>query len=169
VRAGQAGEKEVQYVLQWLDDRHKVINSVFLRGPNYDAQQFDHLVVGPFGVLNLETKNYSGTLRIDAHGTWTQQTAPHRTPQRITSPAFQVQRHRAVLQDILPENMPIHDIIVIANNGTIVEGRENCPVPVVTSDMLLSSIEKLGEYHILSDSQIEETYQEITKHVVSGP
>lgn len=165
-QVGQEGENEVRYALRWIGDRHKVIHGVVLKGPGYDAQQFDHLVVGSFGVLNLETKNFSGVLHIDAHGTWLQQTAPQRSPQRISSPVFQVQRHRRVLQAILPGCIPIHDLIVIANHGTIIEGRENCSVPVVTSDLLLSTVDELDKNQVLTEVQIEDTYQQVMKHVV---
>jgi hypothetical protein len=166
VAAGREGEQEVQYALKWLGPEYRVIHDVILKGAKLDGQQFDHIVVGPPGVISLETKNYSGTLRIDQYGVWTQQTRGE--ARRIDSPVFQVQRHRAVLQEILQGQAPIHDFIVLANSRVVIEGREHSAVPIVTADTLLQAVQSLGTNQVLAADQVELVYQRLLSHVSPG-
>ena len=58
-RYGIWGEEAVARTLSALDNRHRVFNDVVLPGGRGDI---DHVVVGPGGVLALDTKNYAGEI-----------------------------------------------------------------------------------------------------------
>lgn len=58
---GIRGEIEVGSRLNRLGKQYKVINDVMLDNSKRTSQ-IDHIVVSPFGIFVIETKNYSGTL-----------------------------------------------------------------------------------------------------------
>ena len=62
---GKAGENEVSFILQSLPEEYLVINNVIIpdqgSAPNRQyTTQIDHVVVSPYGIFVIETKNYSG-------------------------------------------------------------------------------------------------------------
>lgn len=59
-RAGRRGERSVEWRLRWLPNEYFVINDLMLnRGGGYTSQ-IDHVVVSPYGIFVIETKNISG-------------------------------------------------------------------------------------------------------------
>lgn len=61
------------------------------------------------------------------------------TKKGILSPVAQIDRHYAVLESILEnyvDSKNIHKIICIAHPTAIIEGEDNCHVPIVKSDVL---------------------------------
>ena len=58
---GGAAEKRVQRILSGLPQNEYItINDVLIRRPNGNTTQIDHVVVSPYGVFVMETKNYHG-------------------------------------------------------------------------------------------------------------
>ena len=127
---GEAGEKEVNYKLKWWLAEHSAYRSVAadcvskysggcIRIAAWDymkePQEIDHLLVGPAGVIHIETKNYVGTIRVDDTNYWDRdmRNAGHFTT--TESPAFQVKRHAALLSKIVGEDVPVCGIICLAN------------------------------------------------------
>lgn len=61
VSAGQVGENAVARRLRWLPkDEYFVINDLLLDRGNGYSTQIDHVVVSPYGVFVIETKNIYG-------------------------------------------------------------------------------------------------------------
>lgn len=59
--AGDVGEKAVARRLRWLPkDRYFVINDLMIEKRNGHTSQIDHVVVSPYGIFVIETKNISG-------------------------------------------------------------------------------------------------------------
>lgn len=63
--AGKAGEDEVSFVLRSLPQEYLVVNNVIIPDQVTDPNekyttQIDHIVVSPFGIFVIETKNYRG-------------------------------------------------------------------------------------------------------------
>ena len=57
---GAAGEHWTKEVLNKLPkDKYIVLNNVFIKS-NYGTHQIDHVVVSPFGIFSIETKQYNG-------------------------------------------------------------------------------------------------------------
>lgn len=76
---GKKGENSVARILKKLlrQDYH-VINDVVLPTP-YGSSQIDHIVVSPFGIFVIETKNYSGWIYGSEHGEyWTKNVYGHK-------------------------------------------------------------------------------------------
>ena len=59
--AGDVGERAVARKLRWLPkDRYFTINDLMLTRNNGNTTQIDHVVVSPFGIFVIETKNIYG-------------------------------------------------------------------------------------------------------------
>lgn len=137
-RLGKEAEENVNYVLRWLDTKkYIVLRNVYLKYNN-TTQEFDNIVISPFGVFNIETKGYSGKIKINKDMSWVK--VYENKEIGIENPIFQLQRHHKILEAIL-EDVNIVDLIVIGNESTVVEGIENSTVPVLKHDVLLSFIE----------------------------
>lgn len=148
-QAGIEGEERVEYALGWLPNEYAQIkrdciyfdkHCIRLLNKNFrdEIQEFDHIVVGPNGIFTIETKNYGGKIIIDKTGNWIQQKGNEK-PVGMANPVQQVDRHHRVLYSILKDIIPesdIIDIICISNERAIIDGEENCPIPVVKSDLL---------------------------------
>ena len=56
---GKVGENKVARILNSLPREYKVVNNVII--PNQrGTSQIDHIVLSPYGIFVIETKNYSG-------------------------------------------------------------------------------------------------------------
>jgi hypothetical protein len=142
---GKRGEKDIAYILNWLDkDKFKVFNDVKLKcnteNTPKESQQFDHIVISSNGIFNIETKNYNGDIEIKQDGSWTR--IINGEKRGWESPLFQIQRHRKVLENIIGNNYLIIDIVAIANTHSNVTGQENAPYHIVKADMLQYFIEQ---------------------------
>lgn len=56
---GKAGEKRVARKLDWLPKEYIILNDIMLP-TQYGTTQIDHIVVSPYGIFVIETKNYKG-------------------------------------------------------------------------------------------------------------
>jgi hypothetical protein len=61
VRAGRLGEASVTELLGRLSDDYFLVNDVML--PYYRGN-VDHVLIGPFGVMAIETKRWAGSIRV---------------------------------------------------------------------------------------------------------
>ena len=61
VRAGRLGETSVTELLGRLSDDYFLVNDVIL--PYYRGT-VDHVLIGPFGIMALETKRWAGSIRV---------------------------------------------------------------------------------------------------------
>lgn len=149
---GRAGEEAVDYVLKWLPDMYCVIekdcqgkyddNVIVLENASFidESQEFDHLVVGPQGIFNIETKNYAGKLTIDPNGNWFRLKKGETEWTAEENPAQQLFRHHMLLQSIVGDDVPIIDVICMAHPNLMISGQENSFIPVVKKDLLADFI-----------------------------
>lgn len=149
---GKAGEDAVDYVLKWLPDMFSVIekdcvgkysdNIILLENPALcdEAQEFDHLVIGPQGIFNIETKNYAGKLAIDKAGNWLRMKKGETEWCAEENPAQQIFRHRVLLQSIVGYQIPIIDVICLSHPSIMIVGQENSRIPVIKKDLLADFI-----------------------------
>ena len=169
---GEAGEREVNYKLKWWLAEHSAYRSIAadcvskysggcIRIAAWDymkePQEIDHLLVGPAGIIHIETKNYVGTIRVDDTNYWDRdmRNAGHFTT--TESPAFQVKRHAALLSKIVGEDVPVCGIICLANPNVKLQDADNSEIPVV----------KLGELPELLDALDKSTASPLTAQKVT--
>jgi len=56
---GERGEMRVASILDSIPEQYHVFNDVYLQNQGYSVQ-IDHVIISPYGVFAIETKNYSG-------------------------------------------------------------------------------------------------------------
>lgn len=143
---GLNGEKEVNYRLKWwisahpeyrmiASDCYSQYSASCIRIAAWDMlpepQEIDHLLVGPAGVIHIETKDYIGQINVKTTTFWQRDIRGDGTIIPFTSPAFQVQRHESVLRYILGSDVPIYGIICLSNKSVSLTDAERSDIPVV--------------------------------------
>lgn len=96
--AGLKGEAEVAKLLaEGLDNDYYVYNDITVRS-GFRRAQVDHLVVGPCGVVVIETKNWRGRITGDEQDkAWQQYRFEDSPARRVGNPLAQNRRHAEVI------------------------------------------------------------------------
>ena len=175
---GEKGEEEVEYALKWLvGDYIKLekdasgkygTKAIVLNNKGFvdEPQEFDHIVIGPQGVFNIETKNYTGKIIIDRDGNWIREQSDGRKVGE-RNPLQQSRRHEAVLRSIVGDDVPIISILAIANPKAIIQGAENSKVKLLKSDVLEEYISNYKGAVSYTKEKIQALADEIEKYRVS--
>lgn len=175
---GEKGEEEVEYALKWLvGDYIKLekdasgkygTKAIVLNNKDFvdEPQEFDHIVIGPQGVFNIETKNYTGKIIIDRDGNWIREQSDGRKVGE-RNPLQQSRRHEAVLRSIVGDDVPIISVLVIANPKAIIQGAENSKVKLLKSDVLEEYISNYKGAVSYTKEKIQALADEIEKYRVS--
>ena len=121
---GHIGEKRVTKKLTTLPpDQYFVFDDIMIPSRN-GTSQIDHVVVSPYGVFAIETKNYDGWIYGNAKDkTWTQVLNKH-TKHRFQNPLRQNYGHVKALEAVLSVK-GIHSIVAFANGTLKTELPEN--------------------------------------------
>lgn len=137
-KAGVEGEKSVSLILRQLSPEYIIFNDVMLR-TRKGSSQIDHIVVSPYGIFVIETKNYSGVIRgTDAMKYW-EKYYSNKPMQYFYSPVLQNSGHIKALSMALgipPEYM--QGIVVFTGNSVDMNGV--CSSTAIYINYLLSSI-----------------------------
>jgi len=174
---GEIGEQKVDYALKWLDTSYTILEKrskdrigkkcIYIANTDYidEKQEYDHIIVSNKGIFSVETKNYAGKLVIDQYGNWIRE--KNGEVEGVKNPIQQIRQHEKVLASFLPKECKIISVICIANDKAIIEGAENCIIPIVKSDMLVEFIENYNETDcILSDDQKNQCIKDIYNHML---
>jgi len=121
---GYIGERRVTKKLTTLPpDQYFVFDDIMIPSQN-GTSQIDHVVVSPYGVFAIETKNYDGWIYgNEKDKTWTQ-VLNKRTKHRFLNPLRQNYGHVKALEDVLSVK-GIHSIVAFANGTLKTELPEN--------------------------------------------
>ncbi|MGL5576150.1 MAG: nuclease-related domain-containing protein [Sarcina sp.] len=170
LNSGRSGEAKVNYTLKWLNNVG-VINNVKLKGKG-EIQQFDNIVISNSGIYHLEVKNIGGEngcrIKIQESGDWIREDNITGLEKGMQNPEFQLYRHQKVLEEFLIDQGflikgLVKGVIVIANENTIIEGRENAKQTIVKVDSLISYLES-KQHKVISDKDIVKIYNCISKY-----
>lgn len=170
IAAGKRGEEEVEYALKWIDNSYHVLHGkdgkIEIENKDFinESQEIDHIVVGPEGIILIETKAYSGDIYIDKNGNWYRVKNDEKTGMK--NPIQQVRRHEKLIRSFVPQNIPIQSYICIANSKATITGSQNSSVPIIKSDLLVEKIENSGKDSILSQDEIQKLIDLIRKHMI---
>lgn len=123
-------------------------------------------MIGPQGVFNIETKNYTGKIIIDRDGNWIREQSDGRKVGE-RNPLQQSRRHEAVLRSIVGDDVPIISILAIANPKAIIQGAENSKVKLLKSDVLEEYISNYKGAVSYTKEKIQALADEIEKYRVS--
>lgn len=58
---GRFGEIKVEHILKRLPKEYNTFNNVYLQDGKYSSQ-IDHVIISPYGIFVIETKNYKGDI-----------------------------------------------------------------------------------------------------------
>ena len=113
---GKMGEFAVAaHVKLYLDrDSYTLLNDCTLPDEQNQTTQIDHILLSPFGIFVIETKNYKGWIFGSQHQkTWTQKI--YKKSFKFQNPLHQNYKHQKVLEDILSDivdSQYIHSLVV---------------------------------------------------------
>ncbi len=178
-QAGARGEKEVDHRIQWWLPEHRGWQAVRkdCRGKYSDRcillqnrpqfpekQEYDHILVGPGGVILIETKNYGGEIQVVNNETWRRRRTGETGWKQEESPAYQVHRHELLLKSLLDPKVPVKSIICIANDATRIQNAQRSRYPIVPVRELARALDRLSAAsRPLSPAQVKAVQAAIEK------
>lgn len=137
-KTGLEGEKRVAAELEKLPEPYYIINDITVKHKGQKAQ-IDHVVVGPNGVIAIETKHIAGTMY--PQGTkWLVRRGYDRF---INNPQNQAYFGANLLAKVL--DYPVQAMVVLSHNESSWQGRQNKFCPVVHVFNLLNFISEMKE------------------------
>ena len=118
--AGAAGEKKVAaFLKKELSDEWLLLNDVEIKSNNKTAQ-IDHILVGPYGIVLIETKNVKGKISLTDDKQYWCQNKKYNT-KRFYSPTLQARGHEAAVKSIislfnLNQFIPIRSVVLFCDD-----------------------------------------------------
>ena len=149
---GRLGEFKVNFGTGLLLDRgvYRLIKNVTLPAGD-GTTQIDQLVVSPYGIFVIETKNMKGWIFGDPHqAQWTQQIYRHK--ERFQNPLRQNYKHVKAVQDLLglgPHQ--VFNVVVFVGDCTL---KTQMPPDVVQGVFALSKLIKSKRVPVLAEDDL---------------
>ncbi|MEG0895129.1 MAG: nuclease-related domain-containing protein [Oscillospiraceae bacterium] len=168
IKLGKEGEAKVAKVLKSFARirSYKVINDIYL--PLYDkTTQVDHILIGFFGILVVETKNLSGEIYADPKKKdWLHIVGKQRNS--LYNPLMQNQAHIDCIRYLLGKenlyNINIESIVVLTNKKCTLF----CPpkLPIVNIKRFKKFLHD-GRFDKDNNFDVDQIYNAIMKHKVT--
>ena len=148
---GWIGEKKTQFNL-WLgldSNLYQRFHDVIIPS-SHGTTQIDHILVSPFGIFVVETKNYKGWIYgSEDQSTWTQ--VIYKSKHKFQNPLRQTHRHKKVLSKYLGVGESF--ILPVISFVGDVELKTELPSNVLTSRV--SSYIKQFNEEVFSNDEVE--------------
>ena len=148
---GWIGEKKTQFNL-WLgldSNLYQRFHDVIIPS-SHGTTQIDHILVSPFGIFVVETKNYKGWIYgSEDQSTWTQ--VIYKSKHKFQNPLRQTHRHKKVLSKYLGVGESF--ILPVISFVGDVELKTELPTNVLTSRV--SSYIKQFNEEVFSNDEVE--------------
>lgn len=157
---GKVGEKKVSFILSMLPDEYKIINNLQLSFGKWTSQ-IDHVVVSPYGVFVIETKNYTGIITGGENSAeWTKNM--YGKKYSFHNPIYQNESHIKAIRKCLGDygSLSIIPIVAFSNDARLRVKLES--KMVVYFSQLKRAIRAYDEVCI-SDAQVGEIYNKLLK------
>ncbi len=162
MKSGSKGESKVQSVLRTLEksnSRYRVYHNIKLGPDPLHTNEYDTVVVGPGGILHIETKNYGGErggiIDIDSNDNWILH-KKNGYSKIITNPIGQVGSHEYRLKGFLNKrvgvkNLPMQGIIVLSCDNITVRynKKANKDVPIINRHELVDFIKDYNHKKVI--------------------
>lgn len=169
-KIGKTGENKVSSVLHSLPREYLVLNNVVIpdqktvSGNNYTTQ-IDHLVVSPFGIFVIETKNYSGWIYGEEKSKRWKETFKTTKGQYFYNPVKQNWGHAYALAEHLHLDINIFKPIVVFSNNCKLQ--VDSTTPVIYMSQLKRHILSYKQ-EIIPRKEIEPVFDQICKISLVG-
>ncbi len=168
-RLGVKGEKMVAKILKpWAFlQNYKVINGLYL--PLYDkTTEIDHVVIGFFGMIVIETKNMGGEIYGDVKSKeWTHIMGDKR--HKLYNPVMQNQAHIDCIRHCLAKeniyNINIDNVVVFANNKVDLFLQKGDAI--ILKRKYLKKLLRKSKYEKDRDVDIDRIYDALMKYRVT--
>jgi len=160
---GAEGENEVSELLKRLPSDYREISDVIIP-TKYGTTQIDHVVVSPYGIFVIETKNYSGWIFGSNNSKKWKQTFKTES-HYFYNPIKQNWAHIYALSELL--NLYIKSfkpVVVFSDEATL---NVESTTPVINMRELKSYILSFS-HEIFTHEQVEEIYTIIDKQDLDG-
>lgn len=112
---GKLGEAMVEFhVWMGLNTKYKLLNDVTIKLQSGNTSQIDHILLSPYGIFVIETKNYKGIIRGTAEDKTWQQVIGKKTYD-LYNPLMQNETHVRVVKSVLQglhAHPHIHNLVV---------------------------------------------------------
>lgn len=115
---GARGEEAVARELSMLPAGWTVFHGVPSRSSR-GGQDFDHVVLGPGGVFAIETKNWSGPVKIEGGAVTIGGVPVARSP--VVQARREADELRKAIGEFLPDGFPVLGVVCFASNGMDVD------------------------------------------------
>ncbi|WP_421381983.1 NERD domain-containing protein [Bacillus salacetis] len=114
---GMIGESWIRFHLSKLDqENYFILHNILLPAQNGKTTQVDHVVVSPYGIFVIETKNYKGWIfGSEKSKQWTQQI--YKSKHRFHNPIYQNYGHIEAVKKAVGEHIKLPYISIIAFNS----------------------------------------------------
>lgn len=154
---GKLGERKVRKQLGKLpSESYRVLNDLVIKSKT-GTSQIDHVVISPYGIFVIETKNYKGWIygREDSEY-WTQ--SMFRAKTKFRNPIKQNWAHIYALKETLPEYRDIsyHPVILFVGKAKLMA--LDVKTDVIHPDMLYETITRPREGQRLRIMEIEKIF-----------
>lgn len=151
---GIIGEKRVIKQLEKLSSENYVVLNDIMLPSEKGTSQIDHVVLSPYGIFVIETKNYSGWI----HGSenseyWTQ--SIYKTKMKFRNPIRQNWGHIYALKQVLSEYSEIPFIPIVVFAGTAKLKNLSVRTDVIYEDKLYEKILEHRGVPVISSSDME--------------
>lgn len=155
---GKSGELFVAFFLKRMlnKDKYRVFNDVMIPDDAGGTTQIDHVVLSPYGIFVIETKNMKGWIFGDRDSaTWTQQI--YRCKNKFQNPFRQNYKHILCLAQVVDLPMEVMKHVVIFTGVDEIKNREKMPEALVTCVRELIAYIKTFDQPVLSAALLDHT------------
>lgn len=157
-RYGIQGEKEIAELLATLNNKYIVYNDIIIGGKEKGAQ-IDHLVLSPYGIFCIETKNMKGIITgKEEDKEWTQikvMQGGKKSEKKFYNPCKQSRGHVNAVKNILRHsdfmNTPVYSVVTFSSNKDTNLKIQLQFTPVFKSDKLIDFVNSKKEIFISDD------------------
>ena len=158
---GYLGEKGTATLLSFLGNKYKVYNDVLIPTPNASSQ-IDHIVVSPYGIFVIETKNYKGWIFGNPNSyKWTQNI--YGKKYELYNPITQNIGHITALKRLIPGHDDKFISIIVFSMHASLKTNIDEEYNVIRSWKLITKIRKYKN-EILSENDIDEICSKIEQY-----
>lgn len=158
---GSVGEYRVVRQLNKLPkENYRILNDVMLQTEK-GTSQIDHIVISPYGIFVIETKNYRGWIHGNEYSDyWTQ--SIYQKKIRFRNPIKQNWGHIVVLKELLKEyaDVPFYSIIVFAGSAEL--KNVDTKTDVIYDGMIYNTIMNYRGFPSLQLEDIEKIVEQLT-------
>lgn len=160
---GKVGEYQVsQQAKAHLSEEYVLLDNITLPDGDGGTTQIDHVILSPFGIFVIETKNYTGWIFGTARQKqWTQQI--YKKKFKFQNPIHQNYKHIQVLATVFSsmiDPIHLHSVIVFSNQC---EFKTQMPANVCRGKTWLNYIQQFQNTVINAD-QIQQIQDLIDQH-----